>query len=284
MVDRKARESRRRWQPQHAVVECCGKVAYTSLTAALTARVGMALRHGAAYRAYRCSLGAWHLVVGQFESGGQIYAPPLVPISGLPFPNMVSTLLGIWLATSETAGPRYICGHCGAEVGPSRRYRKEEAGNFSDGSIFLCPVCNRPTFISTSLNEQVPGPLVGRSIASIGDAEVEKLYNEARKALANDAPSASVMVCRKLLMHIAVEQGAHPGKNFAYYTKYLEDEGTVGKPFAGIVDHIRKAGNKENHELDVSTVAEATMLLKLVEFVLASIYELPGMVPKPTTP
>jgi hypothetical protein len=126
---------------------------------------------------------------------------------------------------------------------------------------------------------QVPGPLVGRTIAGITDDDVEKLYGEARKALASGAPSAAVLVCRKLLMHIAVEQGAKEGKGFTYYAKYLEDEHVVGAPFAGVVEHIKEEGNKENHELEVSSVDEATMLLKLVEFVLASIYELPAMIP-----
>lgn len=89
------------------------------------------------------------------------------------------------------------------------------------------------------------------------------------------------MVCRKLLMHIAVEEGATTNEGFTYYADYLSDKGIVGKPFANVVTHIKDEGNKENHELDVSTASEAKMILTLVEFVLKSIYELPGMVPAP---
>lgn len=191
---------------------------------------------------------------------------------------MVEKLPGVWQKSDETRGGNYRCGHCGADVGPSRYYFTNEN---PQGFVFVCPACNRPTYICDGLSEQTPGPLAGRSIAGISNPEVEKLYLEARKALANGAPSASVMVCRKLLMHVAVEQGAEPDKGFRYYAKYLSDEGVVGTPFAGVVKHIADQGNKENHELEVRSPNDARTLLLLTEFVLASIYELPGMLPSP---
>ena len=194
---------------------------------------------------------------------------------------MVAKLSGEWKAAGEFRDFNFDCGHCGARSGPSRRYTNSGSGG-DFAQIVICPSCNRPTYVLGEFAEQVPGPLVGRSITGITDAEVEKLYDEARKALANGAPSAAVMVCRKLLMHIAVEKGAKEGESFTYYAQYLTDKHIVGATFADVVAHIKDQGNKENHELDVSSVAEAAMVLRLVEFILASIYELPALVPKPT--
>lgn len=202
----------------------------------------------------------------------------------LRFGFVTAKIHGQWQGTQEVSGPGYDCGHCGTRSGPSRRYIFAPESGHKPGQILICPVCNRPTFVFAQIEEQVPGPLVGRSIKGITDAEVEKLYDEARKALASSAPSAAVMVCRKLLMHIAVEKGAKPNKGFTYYADYLTDEHIVGAPFVDVVKHIKDQGNKENHELEVSTSAEAEMLLRLVEFVLASIYELPGMVPATLPP
>jgi hypothetical protein len=213
-----------------------------------------------------------------------IFGPPTEPISDLAFPGMVQRLEGKWLeAREEEAGVRYTCGFCGADVGPSRHYRKDHGSDEYAAFVYLCPVCNRPTYICKDLDEQAPGRLVGGSLVGITDPDVERLYGEARKALASGAPSASVMVCRKLLMHIAVEKGAEKNEKFAYYALYLLDQHIIGEPLAEAVKHIKNQGNKENHELDVSLPEDATALLKLVEFVLASIYELPALVPKSAT-
>lgn len=195
---------------------------------------------------------------------------------------MVAALKGEWQGTQQSSSPKYGCGHCGTEVGSSKRYLfKSSTADEPDGHLFICPICNRPTYVLGDFEEQVPGPLAGRTIKGITDVDVENLYDEARKALANGAPSAAVLVCRKLLMHMAVVKGAEENQGFTYYADYISDEHIVGEPFSGVVAHIKDQGNKENHELDVSSVAEATMLLRMVEFVLASIYELPGMVPAP---
>lgn len=194
---------------------------------------------------------------------------------------MAKKVGGQWQGTTEIHGEHFSCGHCGADTGPSRRYHTGAYGDEKPAFIWICPICNRPTFILGAKVEQVPGPMVGRTVTGITDTKVEKLYDEARKALASGAPSAAVLVCRKLLMHIAVEQGAEEDKGFTYYATYLSDQHIVGAPFAGVVAHIKDQGNKENHELEVSSPDEATGLLKLVEFVLASIYELPAMVPGP---
>lgn len=193
-------------------------------------------------------------------------------------------LPGSWGNAGDMGSARYVCGHCGAEVGPSKGFFKDAPAGHRKAFVYICPTCNRPTYIIDDGTEQTPGPLVGRSIANITDPDVENLYAEARKCLASGAPSAAVMVSRKLLMHMAVQQGAKGNQGFTYYAQYLIDQGIVGKTFVDLVKHIKDEGNSENHELDISTVAEASIVLRLVEFVLASIYEIPGMLPAPPSP
>jgi hypothetical protein len=42
-----------------------------------------------------------------------------------------------------------------------------------------------------------------------------------------NAFTGSVICCRKLLMHIAVSEGAEVNKSFAYYVRYLADKGHI---------------------------------------------------------
>ncbi len=42
-----------------------------------------------------------------------------------------------------------------------------------------------------------------------------------------NAFTGSVTCCRKLLMHIAVSEGAEVNKSFAYYVRYPADKGHI---------------------------------------------------------
>ncbi len=214
--------------------------------------------------------------------GGTIYSPPLIPLGvGSGF---MDPLMGNWQNLESVSAERYTCGHCGAEVGPDKAYLKPATAGGPSANIFICPSCRRPTFIYESEDVQVPGPLVGRTISGITEPDVAALYSEARRCLASGAPSATVLVCRKLLMHLAVREGADQNKSFKHYAEYLAENSIVTKAMVGMVDHIKDQGNAENHELEVRSPEDAKTILKLVEFLLASIYELPGMVPQPELP
>jgi Domain of unknown function (DUF4145) len=141
------------------------------------------------------------------------------------------------------------------------------------------PNCNNPTFVDGL--KQVPDVAPGVEVSNL-PLEVDNLYREARNCVAASAYTASVLCCRKLLMHIAVAQGDQPGKTFFDYVDYLATKGFVPPNGRGWVDHIRRKGNEANHEIKTMTKAEAQELITFLEMLLKFIYEFPSRVPAST--
>jgi hypothetical protein len=94
--------------------------------------------------------------------------------------------------------------------------------------------------------------------------DVDAAYGEARDALAAGAPTASVLISRKVLMHIAVDKGAEAGRTFAEYVDYLADNHFVPPGGRGWVDHIRSKGNEATHEIPRASDADATQLIEFI--------------------
>ncbi len=91
------------------------------------------------------------------------------------------------------------------------------------------------------------------------------------------------MLLRKLLMHIAVAQGAESGGSFQQYVSHLSDRGFVPPNGKHWVDHIRSKGNEANHELLHTERTEAERLLVFAAMLLRFIYEFPQRLPLPPT-
>jgi hypothetical protein len=171
----------------------------------------------------------------------------------------------------------YRCGYCDAKVASDKTYH---VGNPSPNeiSIRICPYCNRPTFFDRG--RQYPGVAFGEAVKNL-PATVEAVYNEARMSAAAGAYTSATLTTRKLLMHIAVAQGASTGLNFMENVEYLAANGFT-PPNGGVwVDHIRKKGNEANHEIVVMSAADAEDLITFCEMLLKFIYEFPSRVPKP---
>jgi hypothetical protein len=111
-------------------------------------------------------------------------------------------------------------------------------------------------------------------------SDIASLYAEARNCLSVAAPTASVLACRKLLMNVAVSQGADEGKNFTEYVTYLSDKGYVPPNASGWVDHIRKKGNEATHKIPQVSQADAQDLITFLEMILKLVFEFPNRVPK----
>ena len=140
--------------------------------------------------------------------------------------------------------------------------------------IRVCPDCGgATTFVE---DHQYPRPLVGDSLSAKDKPDAVKLivvlYNEARIAISQGASSCAVLMFRKLLMHIAVEQGAKPGLKFVAYVDHLKNEGVVGKPMHALLDRIKADGNEENHEIVRASQEKANDLLTLVTLLIRSVY------------
>jgi hypothetical protein len=103
---------------------------------------------------------------------------------------------------------------------------------------------------------------------------VERVWDEALAANGAGAPSAAEMMCRTILMHVAVDKaGAPPGEGFKFYVERLGEAGYVAKGLEARVSSIKDRGNAAVHELPGSTAAQALQTIKVTEHLLRSIYE-----------
>ncbi|WP_137170131.1 DUF4145 domain-containing protein [Marinomonas sp. FW-1] len=177
-----------------------------------------------------------------------------------------------WYQSRDVESRSYQCGFCGHGVASARGYLDQR----SRQRIRICPHCEKPTFFDTGI--QVPQVAPGNEVKHLPES-VEQLYKEARSCVSIQAYTSSVLSCRKLLMNIAVSQGAEEGKNFFHYVEYLANNGFVPPNGRGWVDHIRKRGNEATHEIVVMTKEMAEELISFVEMLLKFIYEFPAQIP-----
>lgn len=180
-----------------------------------------------------------------------------------------------WQQQQGIQTKRYVCGYCGYNVASEKGY---STGNAPQAHIAICPNCQRPSYIFDNGNIQVPGVVPGNEVNAVPE-DVNALYREARKCVSIGANTSAVLACRKLLMSIAVAQGAEAGAPFVAYVNYLADKGYVPPNGRGWVDHIRNKGNEANHEIQLMSQEDAKELILFAEMLLKFIYEFPSKVP-----
>lgn len=187
-----------------------------------------------------------------------------------------------WVLKDSIKEKNFQCGYCGRLVnsskgiaaiinnGPFNRPMSDLIG------VYICPNCKRPTFIDSYLDKtQVPLPKRNTNLQNI-PLEVMKVYKEALDAYSIGAFTGTTLLCRKLLMHIAVDLGAKENESFAVYVKFFDEQHFISPRSHGWVDEIRKIGNKANHKLDMNTKEEAEKDLIFCEMILKSNYEYPN--------
>jgi len=180
-----------------------------------------------------------------------------------------------WNNVSRLTSREFICGFCGNLVAKATGFFDKNAQN----SIYICPHCDKPTYFDY-IDSQTPGIAPGNEVHNLPE-KIEALYREARNSVSVGAHTSSVLACRKMLMNIAVTQGADEGKSFISYVEYLANNGYVPPNGKGWVDHIRKKGNEATHEIALMQQGDAEELISFVEMLLKFIYEFPARVPKP---
>ncbi len=198
----------------------------------------------------------------------------------------------IWENLQSVPARRYCCAYCGATVASAEGWEARESEHGPCiGVIHICLFCNNPSFFkgrglgshNELLSAQIPGVAFGNPVGNV-PKEINTIYEEARKCTSAGAHTAAVMACRKLLMHIAVEEGAKPGESFISYVDYLADKGFVPPHGKHWVDHIREKGNEANHKIKLMSDKDAEELITFIEMLLRFIYEFPGKIPKPEQP
>lgn len=180
-----------------------------------------------------------------------------------------------WRENNEAIDERvtWFCPNCENRVGGVRGWRLLKEGQHSSsapaGWVAACNVCKFPTFIC--YGEQFPGIPFGRALDHL-PADVEAIYNEARRCCSVNAYSAAVMLCRKLIMHLAhslSDPEAPLGDlSFAKYIEWLEANQHIPKKGRVWVDWIRSRGNQENHELVRASSQEADRMISFVHALL----------------
>ena len=129
-------------------------------------------------------------------------------------------------------------------------------------------------------DEQIPGPTPGNRVEHL-PPEIEKLFDEARRCAGDGNHTAAVLVCRKILAHLAVEKGAKENLRFIDYVEHLADQGYLPPDGRHWVDHIRRKGNEANHEIKLMSSDDASELISFSEMLLRFVYELPRSIPIP---
>lgn len=175
----------------------------------------------------------------------------------------------------------YGCGHCGSHIASQRGYSgHDELGRWE--YIYICHRCGRPTYFDIA-KRATPGALFGESIGDV-EKTVDDLYEEARRSYAASSFTATVLCCRKLLMHIAVSQGSEAGGSFVSYVEFLAAKGYVPPGAKPWVDHIRQKGNEANHDIVIMSRADAEDLLSFSGMLLKLVFEFPAMAARRATP
>ena len=181
-----------------------------------------------------------------------------------------------WNAVSNIGSRDFQCGYCGNIIASDKGYFANDRLDGLEARIYICPHCAKPSFFHGDAQQPEVAP--GNEVNHVPE-DVYVLYKEARNCVAASAYTASVLICRKLLMNLAVSQGADENLRFIEYVDYLADNGFVPPNGRGWVDHIRKKGNEATHEIVVMGHDDASDLISFSEMLLKFIYEFPAQVP-----
>jgi hypothetical protein len=185
-----------------------------------------------------------------------------------------------WVQALSLSNAKFVCGYCNTNVSSIKGYKLGVHGDGSGkqvGGIYICSNCGGPSFFSPN-GSRYPMPALGNSVQHV-PVDLNSLYEEARRCSSQNCFTGAVLICRKMLMNIAVEQGAAEGLKFIEYVNFLSDKGFVPPNGKHWVDHIRKKGNEATHEIAVMQEQDAKELVIFVEMLLKFIYEFPKLVP-----
>lgn len=168
----------------------------------------------------------------------------------------------------------FICWNCNNKIASEKGYATidtNHGGNKHYSFIYICPHCNAP-IITDDDNKIVFLPLPGKEINKLPE-NILVVYFEIRKCMQSGCFNGAIMLMRKLIMHIAVEEGAKEGKSFIEYIDYLFENGIIPKKSKNKSDSIRTLGNSTNHEIENRTQEEAENCFEFIELLLKVNYE-----------
>ncbi len=203
-----------------------------------------------------------------------------------------------WENCQKVPAHPYTCGWCGNSTSSGEGYKSTEkltqllSVQLHIMFIRICTACKRPSImemvrddhgprdygrLSSELcyiNGVFPRGSRGKPIRGL-PADVKKIYMESGWCLANNAPTAAVMLCRKLLMHISVSKGAEQNKKYIEYVDFLQKKSYIPPDVQEWADRVRNIGNEANHELKPVDRKDAEDIFDFMEMLMKFVYEFP---------
>lgn len=186
-----------------------------------------------------------------------------------------------WEHAKTVTGIRYTCGFCDSKAAPSQGYSAYESAVGQGGDIYICSHCGCPTFFHARIGKQFPSPLGGEDVKHITEKLVEEVYTEARSCMSVNSFTAATLLCRKILMTVAVANDAPHNQTFVTYVDYLVKNGFVPPNGKTWVDAIRTKGNEATHEIPQIAKEDAERIMVFTTHLLKFNYELAGMAAPP---
>lgn len=143
----------------------------------------------------------------------------------------------------------------------------------------MCPSCHAGAVATGSyfdVVECLPAALPYRVPENLPE-DVAHTWGEALSCFSGGSYTACALMCRKLLLHMAVDKGLEPGDgngpNFADCLKHLVREGYVTQRQAdGWADLVRQWGNMATHEVAPIDRATADRSLQFTLQLLEMVY------------
>lgn len=172
----------------------------------------------------------------------------------------------------------FSCGSCGQST--NGRVLCHVIRRPDSAAIFWCDCsCERhePTILierGGQVLAQLPHP---NEFTPAGDwpSDLSKLYDEASRAFGAGAYTAATMAARKILMSCACDKGAKDGEPFTAYVDYITSQVLAFPAAKAAIDAIRTIGNDATHKLEFVNQADARRAMKIVTYMLNTIYSLP---------
>lgn len=174
-----------------------------------------------------------------------------------------------WRNTESLISHSFICWNCNNQVASYQGYRTH-AENIKK-MIYLCPHCQAPNVFDVS-GKTVLSFLPGREIKNLPE-NIKNVYEEVRKCMQGNCFTAAIMLMRKIIMSIAVHEGAEENLKFIQYVDYLNVNGIVPKKSKSKAESIKNLGNDANHEVENRTFEEAQNGFEFIELLLKVNYE-----------
>ena len=174
-----------------------------------------------------------------------------------------------WKNTESENSFSFICWNCNNKVASDDGYKTYNEN--SRKRIYLCPHCNAPNIFDVAGKTPL-SPLPGKEIKKLPE-NIKNVYDEVRKCMQSNSFTGAVMLMRKIIMNIAVHEGAEENLKFAQYVEFLCENGVVHKKSKNKAGSVKNLGNDANHKIENRTQEEAQNCFEFIELLLIANYE-----------